>query len=112
MLQFGHGTSAVETLRLRPLLACHWSFNSATAHRPWRLWRRSMLVTPEGASIRPRHIGRGDLSDVVHLAEAETVLQFGHGTSAVETIRCISIHGYGCVLQFGHGTSAVETKQY
>ena len=95
-LQFGHGTSAVETIDQpdtlpRRAVVC---FNSATAHRPWR---RSLQVASVsgpctgGASIRPRHIGRGDLIDVP--ADSRwTVreLQFGHGTSAVETLNVLA----------------------
>jgi len=62
VLQFGHGSEAVETpCPPRGYRAASGDFNSATAVKPWK----------------PRH------GWLAHLAGAE--LQFGHGSEAVET---------------------------
>jgi len=61
MLQFGHGTAAVDDL---PLLVMAWDampgFNSATALLPWMtsLWWTN-ANDRQKASIRPRHCCRG-----------------------------------------------------
>ena len=61
-LQFGHGGEAVETrTRERLNIGTRWRFNSATAVKPWRRFRRDWGVW-----------GRSQL-------------QFGHGGEAVET---------------------------
>ena len=86
-LQFGHGTSAVETEQATGRTASCRSFNSATAHRPWK---HRALLRPLAAHGR---------------------LQFGHGTSAVETRVWGKISPQRGTLQFGHGTSAVETHR-
>ena len=46
-----------------------------------------------------------------YLVRLAAQLQFGHGSSAVETglIPCVRV-GSGTRLQFGHGSSAVETR--
>ena len=158
-LQFGHGTSAVETCdRRRARDGLQVGFNSATAHRPWRpsattktrktparlqfghgtsavetCCLRGFKVQTPPASIRPRHIGRGDPalckssrrptgrfnSATAHRPWRPTIyvnqpsvllrLQFGHGTSAVETSNVALAPKLLTRLQFGHGTSAVET---
>src|SRR2546423_1343666 len=85
MLQFGHGTDAVED---RNCSALSWRltpcFNSATALTPWRT-----SECPE----RPRR---------------PPALQFGHGTDAVEDKIPNPHKQYPYELQFGHGTDAVE----
>ena len=139
VLQFGHGTSAVETrigggMAVNPVAL---GFNSATAHRPWKpsqpacprghqpgqlqfghgtsavetLRRSAGWGGVQSASIRPRHIGRGNIATAAKLHSHER-LQFGHGTSAVETPPspvCRHRETVPRALQFGHGTSAVET---
>ena len=65
----------------------HIRFNSATAHRPWK---RISRTSPR---CQPRR------------------LQFGHGTSAVETTLYTRAASPWIGLQFGHGTSAVETPE-
>ena len=182
-LQFGHGSSAVETsirgsegpcsdcfnsatalqpwkprrtLVLRQLI--QYRFNSATALQPWKPSHGRSRVTGQGpASIRPRLFSRGNLPYVAESVERgnasirprlfsrgnsteclpriwASALQFGHGSSAVET-PTITLGGAAMreasirprlfsrgnaarqvgrppaarVLQFGHGSSAVET---
>ena len=111
-LQFGHGTSAVETRsRTGRRRLTRTSFNSATAHRPWRqACDRGSYVT-FNASIRPRHIGRGDIGHPSS-SSSHLKLQFGHGTAAVETATTGSRKWAIEELQFGHGTSAVETLAF
>ena len=60
-LQFGHGSSAVETKELERELGRVRSFNSATALQPWKQVNRTLTQTQR------------------------QLLQFGHGSSAVET---------------------------
>ena len=61
-------------------------FNSATALQPWKLLAQEGATADQwAASIRPRLFSRGnwerDRSNAAYVAE----LQFGHGSSAVET---------------------------
>ena len=139
-LQFGHGTSAVETPsasnsspRTLSLQFGHGTSAVETGHAGCQSGNRPQ------ASIRPRHIGRGNWPTSANGDWAKRRLQFGHGTSAVETgVREWIARGNGCCfnsatahrpwrqcramstpategfvrLQFGHGTSAVETRRY
>src|SRR5437660_899519 len=88
MLQFGHGTDAVDDPRVRPPVACRrrWGFNSATALTPW------MTAV---ASFGPAEIRR---------------LQFGHGTDAVDDNTLPGAKLVNAALQFGHGTDAVDDR--
>ena len=61
-------------------------FNSATAVKPWRQWKGSVMI---------------DFSDP---------LQFGHGGEAVETSAAVTPAEPSSTLQFGHGGEAVETQ--
>ena len=63
------------------------------------------------ASIRPRLFSRGNARDAPWMRGTGIRLQFGHGSSAVETeLRAVDPFRAGR-LQFGHGSSAVETRQ-
>ena len=86
MLQFGHGSSAVETGR--------WFRQSP--HR-------------SSASIRPRLFSRGNAQHLPLEPAHVRRLQFGHGSSAVETVAAVEDWCAREKLQFGHGSSAVET---
>ena len=111
-LQFGHGTSAVETLggscfrhnRVRS------GFNSATAHRPWK---RPCAQLPKSArqqaSIRPRHIGRGNMNCYLDYEPLGTASIRPRHIGRGNPNRSRKTRSYSLVLQFGHGTSAVET---
>ena len=111
MLQFGHGSSAVET---------RWQIANITALerasiRP-RLFSRGnrgvqRSVRPGGpASIRPRLFSRGNEAGAGR-EFALGMLQFGHGSSAVETYAKAKAEIMSRPLQFGHGSSAVETSR-
>ncbi len=47
--------------------------------------------------------------DAPVLGSDSFVLQFGHGSVAVETLNCVSELAQASKLQFGHGSVAVET---
>ena len=67
------------------------------------------LGAVQAASIRPRLFSRGNQENAGATGPARP-LQFGHGSSAVETA---THHGGPAPppwLQFGHGSSAVETR--
>ena len=87
-LQFGHGTEAVENARKCGVsMSGRKSFNSATALRPWKTNRS----VPSGNRFAR--------------------LQFGHGTEAVENVQATQpLAGKSLKLQFGHGTEAVENQ--
>ena len=86
-LQFGHGTSAVETRRMpsiRDPRRSQLQFGHGTSAVETCL-PPDRYVGLRRASIRPRHIGRGDRRGQLPRWMPATMLQFGHGTSAVET---------------------------
>src|SRR6516225_5342049 len=85
MLQFGHGTDAVDDRTPTRRGSCATScFNSATALTPW------MTCTPRWCRM------------------PTSALQFGHGTDAVDDVAtAIGLRRQGW-LQFGHGTDAVD----
>ena len=110
-LQFGHGTSAVETAASAGASGEGWDrFNSATAHRPWKRSGRQPIARPLQASIRPRHIGRGNLMKI-DPDRADFALasirprHIGRGNQRQD-----GQDAGRRELQFGHGTSAVETR--
>ena len=85
-------------------------FNSATALQPWKRCEPQVpRPLARRASIRPRLFSRGNLNRGLQ-AGGQGALQFGHGSSAVETLHCRNRAGAPFGLQFGHGSSAVETR--
>ena len=88
-LQFGHGLSAVETIRWNSF-SLRWStrFNSATTFQPWKpIGNIVRLVDFIAASIRPRPFSRGNGDNGSNLGTSVIWLQFAHDLSAVETWR-------------------------
>ena len=78
-LQWGHGTKAVENVKVLHVTRARSGFNGATARRPWRTpldrrpgcdgfngatarrpWRTSQQLAMRTASMGPRHEGRGE----------------------------------------------------
>ena len=59
-LQFGHGSSAVETRAFRASPIPRACFNSATALQPWKLLQSAENRPKYKASIRPRLFSRGN----------------------------------------------------
>ena len=61
----------------------------------------------EDASMGPRHECRGERA-LQSIDEDQRLLQWGHGTNAVESIRLNGELRLYAQLQWGHGTNAVE----
>ncbi len=113
-LQFGHGSVAVETTSgATSTTSGPGSFNSATARSPWRLLPVQRLQHRDReASIRPRLGRRGDPS--APPAGRTTAAGFNSATARSPWRRVKGAFGAAreWVLQFGHGSVAVETSGF
>ena len=84
--------------------------NGATAFQPWRLGNRAVPAHDPCAAMGPRLSSRGDVTFRCARAVA-TVLQWGHGFPAVETLVWLATVTPFGPLQWGHGFPAVETPR-
>jgi len=62
-------------------------FNGATAIQPWKPVFSSIFFLDSNASMGPRLFSRGN-QEIDDEGDILGTLQWGHGYSAVETIRC------------------------
>src|SRR5690606_14140759 len=60
MLQWSHGSEAVETTSGRSRVSRGSGFNGATARRPWKLVGARVYSAATSASMEPRLGGRGN----------------------------------------------------
>jgi len=85
-LQFGHGSEAVETTRSSALFGPErFSFNSATAVKPWKPGGAypgavQKYCFNSATAVKPWKRKQGQAKK-----KQGRVLQFGHGSEAVET---------------------------
>ena len=110
-LQWGHGLAAVEGWATpRSDLAWPYSFNGATALRPWKVMNGPHgRAGPPCASMGPRPCGRGRMRDAEQ-EEFDAELQWGHGLAAVEGDSAFPPVPTAMWLQWGHGLAAVEGR--
>ena len=113
-LQFGHGSSAVETWRL-PRAAPPRS--RAASIRP-RLFSRGNQRIDDGtlkslrASIRPRLFSRGNIRATSTTSTRPPCFNSATALQPWKPVIVLAIGPQQTMLQFGHGSSAVETQPY
>ena len=133
ILQWGHDSSAVDTSRMREMKSRDVVFNGATTLQPWiqrmlaicrirlissmgpRLFSRGYpiqdkeLTTVRPSSMGPRLFSRGYFSKHYDVGHQSISLQWGHDSSAVDTLAGGCDTELRACLQWGHDSSAVDT---
>ncbi len=108
VLQWGHGSEAVEDGVAPKHRGSCCGFNGATARKPWKTSRRRSNATStasfNGATARKPW----KTIDLDFTASALIVLQWGHGSEAVEDFIVQEAFSAMEWLQWGHGSEAVE----
>jgi len=113
MLQWGHGISAVEVC----ILSTTVTVFSWASMGPRHFSRGSQSLTTSTCRLRKCFNGatafqpwKWCVGDVLSV-NAQTMLQWGHGISAVEVPTEEQAHIAAVLLQWGHGISAVEVSR-
>ncbi len=83
-------------------------FNGATARRPWKAQVHAFAGRGQVASMGPRLGGRGKFPSHRQRSPGGWMLQWGHGSEAVERIESRPDRPAITLLQWGHGSEAVE----
>ena len=110
-LQWSHDFSAVDTSH-SGLAGCRRStgFNGATTSQPWiRGLTHALAHHLHVASMEPRLLSRGYVSDSIGNLLMAVSLQWSHDFSAVDTTRLDCTFDSSPELQWSHDFSAVDT---